>query len=130
MSFTTISFTLSNLHGPVDYTWILVVYIQHWINFKFSSGFCCSTQYFNFICHIINCEVYNFSFFWILRKFLLSLLLSFIFIAESLFVNFSKVVVFSFNFSDKLLGYVDVSLLSSNCYFQYDGLTVRVNNEL
>ena len=45
--------------------------------------------------------------FLIFCKFLLLLSLSFIFIAASLFVNFSEVVVFSpFNFSDELL--VDV----------------------
>ena len=45
--------------------------------------------------------------FLIFCKFLL-LLLSFIFVAASLFVNFSKVVVFSpFNFSDELLVDVD-----------------------
>ena len=46
--------------------------------------------------------------FLIFCKFLLLLLLSFIFVAASLFVNFSKVVVFSpFNFSDELLVDVD-----------------------
>ena len=53
--------------------------------------------------------------FLVLCKFLLSLLLSFIFIAAILFVNFSKVVVFSsFNFSDESLVDVNFSLLCTS----------------